>query len=201
MHGWNYYGTESLQLCPYMEGTPVYKDGVLSTLYYNTRDEGKLDVTFCGDILNHDQFVAFFQKRKTMQCLCEVNDDKTLNIVGYSWVDMPRGVDGARAVTCGFCFFKGSSRRESARDLGRLGLAYWFLDMQIDVVHGVMLESNLRGWNYARRLGFRQVAVVPKYHYADGELVSARVVMIEKTEFVPSFMEWHESQKSVEVSV
>jgi hypothetical protein len=201
MNGWNYYGTPSLQLCPYMEGTPVYKDGVLSTLYYNTRDEGKLQATFCGDVMGHDQFVAYFQKRKTMQCLCEVREDSTLNIVGYSWVDMPRGVDGARAVMCGFCFFKGASRRESARDLGRLGLAYWFLDMQIDVVHGVMLESNLRGWNYARRLGFRQVAVVPKYHYADGELVSARVAMIEKDEFVPGFMEWHESQKAVAVEI
>lgn len=201
MNGWNYYGTDKVQLVPYMPGTPVYRDGVMSTLYYQTRDEGKLAATFCGDVMNHDHFVAFFQKLKTLQCLCEVNENGKLDIVGYSWVDLPRGVDGARAVMCGFCFFKSAGRRESARDLGRLGLAYWFLDMQIDVVHGVMLESNLRGWNYARRLGFKQVAIVPKYHYADGELVSARVAMVEKAEFVPQFEEWFEAQKAVAAGV
>jgi RimJ/RimL family protein N-acetyltransferase len=197
MNGWLYYGTPELQLVPYMEGTPVYKDGLLSTLYYNTRDEGKLAAVFCGDVMNHDQFVAFFEKRKTLQILCEVSEDKTLNTVGYSWVDLPRGVDGAKAVMCGFCFFKGASKRTSARDLGRLGLAYWFMDLQVDVVHGVMLESNIPGRNYAAALGFREVAIVPKYHFHEGQLVSARVMMIEKNDFLPGFEDWIESQKGV----
>jgi RimJ/RimL family protein N-acetyltransferase len=199
MNGWTYYQTADLALVPYMPGTPVWKDGVLSTLYYNTRDEDKLAVTFCGDVMNHDQFVAFFQKRQTLVCLCEVREDKTLNIVGYAWVDTPTGVDGARAVLCGFCFFKGASKRTSARDLGRLGLAYWFLDMLIDVVHGIMLESNVRGRNYAQHLGFHQVGIIPKRHYYEGELVGARVMMLEKTDFVPMFEEWFESQKAVAV--
>jgi RimJ/RimL family protein N-acetyltransferase len=197
MNGWQYYGTPELQLVPYMEGTPVYRDGVLSTLYYSTRDEGKLAATFCGDVMGHDQFVSFFEKRKTMQCLCEVEEDKTLKIVGYSWVDLPRGVDGARAVMCGFCFLNGASKRTSARDLGRLGLAYWFEDMRIDVVHGVMLESNIPGRNYAASLGFKDVAVVPKYHFHEGGLVSARVMMIEKNDFLSVFEEWFESQRMV----
>ena len=72
MNGWDYYGTPSLQLVPFMPGTPVWKDGLLSTLYYATKEEGKLGATFCGDPMTHDSFVAFFEKRKTMQVLCEV---------------------------------------------------------------------------------------------------------------------------------
>ncbi len=134
-----------------------------------------------------------------MQCLCEVEEDKTLKIVGYSWIDLPRGVDGARAVMCGFAFFKNAGKRTSARDLGKLGLAYWFLDMQVDVIHGVMLESNIRGRNYAAHLGFRECAIVPKYHYdhEKGELVGARVMVIEKNDFIPGFEEWIDSQKLV----
>lgn len=203
MNGWTYYGTHELQIVPYMPGTPVYKDGVLSTLYYNTRDEGKLGVTFCGDTMNHDQFVSFFQKCKTLVCLCEVNPDKTLNIVGYAWVDLPRGVDGARAVMCGFCFFKDASKRTSARDLGRLGLAYWFNDMRIDVVHGVMLESNWRGRNYAAKLGFIEAGIIAKYHYDKEreELVGARVMILEKKDFLMDFDSWFESQKAVAAEI
>ena len=71
MHGWQYYQTEHLAVVPMMPGTPVYRDGALSMLYYRTRDEDKLAVTFCGDVMNHDQFVAFFEKRKTMQFFAE----------------------------------------------------------------------------------------------------------------------------------
>ena len=203
MNGWRYYGTPELQLVPYMAGTPVWKDGVLSSLYYATKEDGKLAATFCGDVMNHDAFVAFFQKRQTLQILCEVEGDKSLKPVGYSWVDLPRGIDGARAVMCGFCFFKNAGKRTSARDLGRLGLAYWFLDMGIEVVHGVMLESNIRGRNYAAHLGFRDVALVPKYHFDSEkqELVSARVMMIEKNDFIPGFEEWFDSHKLVATTV
>jgi hypothetical protein len=203
MNGWQYYGTHELQLIPYMEGTPVWKDGLLSTLYYATKEENKLGVTFCGDVMDHDTFVSFFHKRKTMQVLCEIENDKTIKPVGYAWVDLPRGVDGAMAVMCGFCFFKGSSKRESAQNLGRLGLAYWFIDMKIDVIHGVLLESNIPGRNYATALGFREICIVPKYHYdrKKGELVGARVMMIEKGEFIPGFEKWFETQKLVATAV
>jgi RimJ/RimL family protein N-acetyltransferase len=198
MNGWAYYQTKDLAVVPYMPGTPVYRDGTLSHLYYRTRDEGKLAVTFCGDVMNHDQFIAFFEKRKTAQILCEVEGDKNLKPVGYSWADLPRGVDGARAAMCAFCFFNGASERHSARDLGRLGLAYWFIDLQIDVLHGVMLESNIPGRNFAAKLGFTEAGVIPEYHYHESELVGARVMILRKRDFIPFFEEWFPQQIPVE---
>lgn len=192
MNGWAWYGTKSLQVVPMMPGTPVYRDGMLSTLYYETRKEGKIDTVFCGDDLTHDQFIAFFEKRKTLQVLCRVEDDKTLKPRGYCWVDNPKGVDGARSAMCGFCFFGDVTEDSAARDLGWLGIAYWMEDLQIDVLHGIMLEANIPARNFARKLGFVEVAVVPDYHYYNGELTGARVMMLRKVDFWERFEQWRE---------
>jgi RimJ/RimL family protein N-acetyltransferase len=108
-------------------------------------------------------------------------------------------VDGARSAAIGFCFLNGASKRSSARDLGRLGLAYMMEDLRIDTLHGILLESNLPGRNYALRLGFREVAVVPDYHYYEsdgvGSLVGARVMYLRKQEFLAGFQSWFESRK------
>jgi RimJ/RimL family protein N-acetyltransferase len=199
MKGWSWYGTQDLQVCPYMKGVPVYRDGMLPFLYQKTKEEGKLSTTFCGDLFNQDQFISFFLKLGTMQVLCEVEADKNLKPVGYSWLSNAHGVDGARSAAIGFCFFNGASKRSSARDLGRLGLAYMMEDLRIDTIHGILLKSNLPGRNYALRLGFREVAVVPDYHYYEsdgvGGLVGARVMYLRKQEFWPGFQSWFESRK------
>jgi len=190
MNGWPYYGTKNLQLVPVMPGTPCYKDGMVSTLYYETRKEGKIAAIFCGDDLTHDQFVAFFEKRKTLQVLCRVEDNKDLKPRGFCWVDNPKGIDGARSALCGFGFFGDATEDAAARDLGRLGLAYWFEDLKIDVIHGILLESNIPARNFALKLGFKDVAVVPEYHSFEGELVGARVMICRAVEFMPKFLEW-----------
>ena len=200
MNCWDYYQTASLGVFPYMVGVPVYKDGMLPFLYTKAREEGKIEDTFCGDNLGMDAFVDFFVKRKTLQVLAEIEDDKTINPVGFAWLDNPRGVDGQRAAMCGFCFFNNSSKRDSARNLARLGLGYWMIALRVDVIHGVQLESNLAARNFSEHVGFKEVAVVPKYHYSasSGELVGARVMVIEKNDFVPIFESWYEKQKVVE---
>lgn len=192
MNGWQWYGTKDLQLVPHMPGTPIYKDGAVSLLYYQTRNEGKLKTVFCGDELNHDQFVAYFEKRKTLQVLCRVEDNKDLKPRGYCWVDNPKGVDGARAAMCGFCFFGDATEDSAARDLGMLGLAYWFNDLKIDVIHGIMLASNIPGRNFAQKLGFRECAIVPDYHYVDGHLAGARVMVCYESEWWPTFEQWRD---------
>lgn len=198
MNGWQFYGTKGLQLVPMMPNTPVYRDGALSALYYETRKEGKIETVFCGDDLNHDQFIAYFEKRKTLQVLCRVEDDKTLKPRGYCWVDSPKGIDGARSAMCGFAFFGDASEDSAARDLGRLGLAYWFEDLKIDVIHGILLESNIAARNYAKKLGFEECAIVPDYHFYQGELVGARVMICRATDFLPGFRLWREQNPVAE---
>lgn len=199
MKGWPYYQTATLAMIPYMPGTPVYVDGMMSHLYFETKRLGKIQQTFCGDKFNLDKFVHYFESLKTAQVLCRVTDEGKLIPVGYSWVSNPRGHDGARTAQCGFCFLEdGSSGRSSARDLARLAVAYAFEDLRIDTLHGVQVIDNIAARNFSMRIGFKPVAVVPDYHSIDGKLVAAQVMMLRKLDFWPRFVEWKERQPKVE---
>ena len=176
-------------MCPYMAGTPVYVDGMMSHLYFETKRLGRIEQTFCGDKFNLDRFVAYFESLKTMQVLCTV--EEKLKPVGYSWVASPKGVDGARSASPGFCFFEDVRH---ARDLARLAIGYAFEDLRIDTLHGVQTVDNLAARNFSRRLGFTECAIVPDYHSIDGKLVAARVMILRKADFWSKFLEWKEKQ-------
>ena len=198
MNGWSFYQTKTLAVVPYMPGTPVYRDGMLPFLYTKLKEEGKVSATFCGENKTMDSFVSYFDRIKTMQVLCRVGvegDPRRIVPVGFSWVDNPRGEDGQRVAMPGEAFFDGASRTYSARNLARLAIAYAFEDLQIDVLHGVQVVTNFAARNFSMKLGFKEVAIVPKYHFVDGELVGARVMMLEKKDFMPSFQRWFEGEK------
>lgn len=180
-------------MIPYMVGTPVYVDGMMSHLYFETKRLGRIEQTFCGDHFNLDKFVAYFESLKTMQVLCTVDGEK-LKAVGYSWVANPKGVDGARSASPGFCFFEDVRH---ARDLARLAVAYAFEDLRIDTLHGVQTVDNLAARNFSARLGFKEICVVPDYHTVDGKFVAARVMMLRKADFWTNFLSWKESQPKV----
>jgi hypothetical protein len=200
MKGWPYYQISTLAMIPYMPNTPVYVDGMLSHFYYELKRLGRIEQTMCGDHFNHDKWSAFFAELKNVvQILCTVKPDSKLVPVGMSWVSNPRGVDGGRAVQCGFAFIKdGSSGTSDARNLARLALAYCFEDLRVDTIHGVQTVDNIAARNFSMRLGFKPVAVVPDYHAIDGKLVAAQVMMLRKADFWPGFLKWKELQSKVE---
>ena len=194
MNGWLFYGTKTLQVVPYAPYAPVYLDNTLPHLYATTKEEGHIRTVFMDDEFNLEKFVVFFSKRP-MQVLCRVEDNKDLKPCGYSWVDAPFGVDGARGALVGFCFFKDAVK--VSRDLGKLGLAYFFIDLKIDILHGAILEHNTPALNYAKRLGFKTVAFVPKWRYVDGKMVGVHVVQLEKNDFLGGFEKWFNKNQLV----
>jgi hypothetical protein len=182
-----------------MPGTDVYVDGMLGWLYRRLKEENKVALTFCGENKTEDQFISFFDRLKTMQILCEIGPPEKpgdpgsksdLQPVGFSWVDAPVGVDGQRSAQPGEAFFHNASKRSSARDLARLALAYTMNDLKIDVYHGIQLASNVAARNFALKVGFKEVAIVPRRLYHEGKLQDARVMMLEASEFLPPFWEW-----------
>ena len=193
--GWEYM-TKTAAVIPFAPGQEVYRDGMLSTLYYETKKMGRLEMTFCGDTPDHDTFIRMFDpSRKVLQILCDVDSEGgLLHPCGYSWVEMPKGVDGARAAMCGFAFFK---KTRNLRDLGILGIAYWMRHLKIDVLHGVMLKQNMPGIRYASNLGFVVTATVPKFHFLNGELVDAVAVMLQRKDFESAYNLWLEKKFGV----
>lgn len=197
--GWLYYTTERLAVVPYCPQTPVYYDGMLPHIYSALKAEDKIADMFCGESKNMDAWIAYFDRIKTAQILCRITETKDLVPVGISWVDLPKGSDGARQCQCGMAFFGDASRTEDARSLARLALAYGFEELRVDVFFGVQLASNLAARNFSLKMGFREVAMVPNWHPVDGELLPARVMMLEKEKFMPAFNVWKANQKSVEI--
>lgn len=196
--GWEYMTLKACVL-PFSPGSPVYVDGMLSTLYYESKKAGIMEHVFCGDNPNHDQFIRMFdESKKVLQILCEIKDsgkkEERVVPVGYCWVELPKGTDGARSALCGFAFFRKS---RYLKDLGLLGLGYWMNGLKIDIVHGVMLKDNLAARDYASHLGFKEAGVVPKFHWYQGSLVDARVMVLEKAEFAGPFDRWLKDQKLV----
>lgn len=198
MRTWLHYGTSRLQVVPHMPGTPVYRDATLPYVYNRLRMEDKIEGMFCGERKNQDSFVSYFDRIKTAQIACRVNQCGDLEPVGITWCDLPRGQDGARACQCGMAYFGDVTRTWDARNLARLALAYTMIEMKIDVYHGVQLEDNFPARNFALKLGFEECGVIPSWHYRNGELVGARVMMLRAATFIPAFEEWHAKQKALE---
>lgn len=209
MKGWRFYRTRDVGVFPYMPGTEVYVDGMLPFLYKKLDEEGKVAATFCGEKKSMDEFVSYFHRIKTMQVLCEIGDlidptadpnDPTslrhLKPVGFSWVDTPVGVDGKRCAMPGEAFFDSASKRSSARDLARLALGFVMNDMKVDIFHGVQLASNIAARNFSEKMGFKEVAIIPRRLYNNGELEDARIMMLTAEEFLPPFWEWIEGKHS-----
>lgn len=182
-------------MVPYMAGTPVYLDRMLPHLFFELKKEDKIAATFCGENKRLDDFVSYFNRIRTMQVLCRVKENLDLDPVGMSWVDLPRGQDGARACQCGMAFYGDVTRTQDAQNLAKLALAYAFEELKIDVFHGVQLASNLRARNFSRRMGFVECAIVPRWHFSDGRLEDARVMILDREDFMPGFNAWFESQE------
>lgn len=194
MRGWLYYGTKHLQVVPFMPGTPVYVDDMLPYIYKRLRSEEKISRMFCGDDKNLNQFIAYFERIKTAQILCTVadrNDANTLRPVGLSWVDNAKGEDGCRSAMPGEVFFNGTAR--ISRSLAKLGLGYMFEEFKIDVMHGIQCVSNYPARNFALRLGFKEVAIVPDAHVVNGKFEDGRILILKAKDFLPRFHAWHEA--------
>jgi RimJ/RimL family protein N-acetyltransferase len=71
------------------------------------------------------------------------------------------------------------------------------VDLRINVIYGIQVVSNYPARNFALRLGFREVGILPKYHYIDGRLEDARVLMLVDEDYLPGFYRWKEAQPKV----
>jgi hypothetical protein len=185
--------TKTAAVLPFCKGSLVWKDGMLSTIYYSLKELDRLETTFCGDSPDHDEFIRDFDpSRKVAQILCEVGEESKLHPVGIAWVELPKGVKGERAALCGFAFFK---RSREMYNLGRMGIYYWMAGLDINVVHGVMLHSNLQAIKYAIKMGFSVSFPIPRFHFYQGKLVSAVAVTLEDHDFLPTFEPWFDKNR------
>lgn len=179
-----------------MPGTPVFYDGCLADMYVALKKEGKILYTFCDEDKTMDSFISYFDRIKTAQILCEVEQDErlTLKPVGISWVDNPRGPDGARVMMGGMAFIGDVTKRPAGRGLAKLVLAYVFEDLKIDSLQGLQHIDNIAGRNFFKKIGFKEDAIVHDHFSIGGQLVDARVLLLRKEDFWPGFIDWKDAE-------
>lgn len=188
IEGWKYQTTQ-VCLSPYDAAWPIHRDGLLGYLYLQTKESGLLDLFSTEAPLNFDQFVSFFaaENKKSVMQVYETQDHVP---VGYGWVAGTTGKEGERRSSVGFMFFRPFWGKPQLRDIGMLDIHYWFYALHIDVLHGYTLVDNFLARNFARKLGFTEVGVMPKLLHQDGKLRDARVLILEKSAFTSRWESW-----------
>lgn len=183
------YQTDKVMLVPYTKAWPVFPDGLLGHLYLRTKQDDRLDTIFDTGI-DFDGFVSYFAKKTTVMQVYALKQGETLTPAGYCWLDDVVGREGARRAMFGLCFFKEYRGLPEVADLGWLCLKYWFTELKVDVLFGVTMEGNLQAKNFARRFGFEEIAIAPKFLYRQGDLTGARLVLLNKEKFEPLYEQW-----------
>lgn len=187
------YQTEKTMLVPYSKSWKVFPDGLLGHLYLRTKQDERLEMIFDTG-MDFDGFVSYFAKKTVAMQVYAMKEGPDLIPAGYCWVDDVVGRDGARRAVFGLCFFKEYRGRREVADLGWQSLKYWFTELKIDVLFGITMESNLQARNFARRYSFKEIGVMEKFMYRQGNLTSGRLVMLDRETFEPRYQRWLEER-------
>jgi hypothetical protein len=187
------YQTDKVALLPYERKNLVFPDDLLYKAYLKTKEQNLLEVAFPGiPDINFDKFMGCMLRNAT-QVYTVKNGDEPIT-AGLCFVYNVDGEPGARMAHFGFWFFREWQAKRETRDLVWLCLAYWFLELKIDILYGVTLASNHLAKNFSRNFGFINHGVMPEFLCRGDHRVDANVVSLRKSDFVPRFDVWHKKK-------
>ena len=150
----------------------LLKDDLLSTIY----PEGEM---------NLNQFMAYCLN-KPMQILCKKTSDLgPFPVAGFGWLYDFSGPEGARMSKVGFAFYKEFWGTSLVRQLGSLLIRWWIEVCKVDVLYGTLLATNRLAVNFARKYGFRELTVLPKFYLVENRRIDGRLVCLDKEDFRP----------------
>ena len=173
---------KSVILIPY-DGTATrsFPEDFLVSQYFRMRDDGALGKVFPHvGVLGLNQFVNYLSNKPMVVVLSK----PTYTVAGFGWLWEVTGTDGARRAIVGFAFHRGAQGTQQTRDGARLALAWWFTELNIDVVFGSILASNRIAENFSRKLGFEVVATIPNWFVNGDQFEDARLVTLTKVGFL-----------------
>lgn len=175
------YRTERVHLSPY--SSEAFDELFLPRLYLKTKEEGLLDLIFPGwhSKMTLPDFVDYLNARQQGFVVATLRPDYP--VVGYGWLNEIEGVNGARKASFGFCFFREYHRSEEIRDLARLALAYWFKEIDLNVLYGATLFSNRPAIKFSQEMGFHQIGLAPKFFVKGNRMDDAWIVVLEREDF------------------
>lgn len=190
--GWPYQTPRVVALLYSEKHTNIFPEDFLGKLYFRMKSEGTLGLIFPGQNMGHlNQFLRYMSTVRGLLICCEKTEDKP-HPIGLGWICEIDGVDGARKAAFGFGFFKEAWGRTVHVELSSLMLAYWFREMNIDILFGTTLNQVAR--NYSKRFGFKYLCQLPKFFCCNGVLENAHLICLEKEVFLPMYQAWKDAR-------
>ena len=149
-------------LIPYLkiEDRWTIEDPIIREMWRQMVDDNTWKTVFFKGVVNNEEtFIEFMQDTK--------------NAIVTAWTDRPIGIawlNGFDVGTayCHFCMFSNSWGNGLAIKAGHEILKYWF-DFKsdgvpfLDVIIGILPETNTLAVKYIKKLGFNIVGTIPKY--------------------------------------
>lgn len=185
------YRTDKVLLLPYLDSQQVFPEDFLVRLYRQTRDEGLIETVFAGTPnFNLNRFISFMSARPIVLYIQHPND-----VAGYGFISQSEGVDGARKAAFGFLFFKKYRGTVHVRDLCTLSLAWWFYELNTDILYATSLKTNRLAWNFAKKVfGFTFLCDLPMFFCDGGRLADAVLMCLKREDFTPQYNRWKQMQ-------
>jgi len=197
------YQVGPLQVIEYnRHRTELFKDGYLGDLYFRLRGNrfsnrggnGVLEALFCGmDDLSYDKIVSYFAARPLLILGEWQNTVPKGNPFGVEEHFEPAGVlfpattignaATEKSVIIGYTFFRPYWGKPEAEVLGMLGLAYFFVELNVQAILGMRYDSNSLTARFVRVYGTKDVGWIPKFMVRNGKLVDAVVSCLLKEDF------------------
>jgi hypothetical protein len=204
--------------------TELFPEGYIGGLYWRMRGNrfnerkgsGVLETLFCGMAdVSFDAIVPYLAARPLLilgewkSVVDPDNDDQVKEVFEPAGLVFPVLTIGnattERSVFAGYTMFRPYWGNPYSEVLGMLGLAYFFVELQLEAILGVRYSGNVSSASFVRRYGMRDCGVIPKYMLRDGKLVSGVVSILERPvferyvedELVEAYQDGHVQPESV----
>jgi hypothetical protein len=189
---WKYKSSTTVMVPYRQERTEFFPQDFLVSIYCRLLEEKLVDIIFPGMNFTHlNQFVNYMSSPGHPVLFCFLKTETGITTTaGFGYITESNGKDGARNAGFGFGFFRDHWGTQEARTLSYFMLAWWIIELKIDVLLGSTLKANGLARNFSKNFGFTFVGDIPKLFFRHDELEDASLVVLEKENFLPIYEEW-----------
>jgi hypothetical protein len=196
------YRIGSLQVIPYdRKRDGLFHEGYIGDLYFRMKGDrfhqtkadkrigtGVLENLFCGmSDVSYDAIVPYLAARPLLifgEWVEHEDSPEDFEPAGLMFpVTTIGSANTERSVFVGYTMFRPYWGKPEAEVLGMLGLAYFFVELNVQAVLGVRYDSNSLTARFAGKYGVTDVGWIPKYMVRHGKLVGAVVSALLKEDF------------------
>ena len=158
---------------------------LLSVLYQRTKDDGLLELLFIGDRApSKDKFIWMLYTKPVVVAFLKPTDGSTPQPIGFGWLLEVEERGGWRKANLAVVFFKKWWGTVELKEVSRLALRWWFVELGVNSLWGVTLTRNRMAQRFGVEMGMRHVATLPKFLLRDAGPEDAEMFYLEREEFL-----------------